>query len=78
MDFALTQDQKMVRDMVREFAVNEIEPIAAEIDESREFPKDTIKKMAGLGLMGVVIPEEYGGAGMDFTTLAIILSLIHI
>ena len=72
MDFALTQDQKMVRDMVREFATKEIEPIAAEIDESREFPTATLKKMAGLGLMGVVIPEKYGGAGMDFTTLAII------
>ena len=72
MDFSLTQDQKMVRDMVREFATKELEPIAAEIDESREFPKATIKKMAELGLMGVVIPEEYGGAGMDFTTLAII------
>jgi len=72
MDFALSQDQKMVRDMVREFATKELEPIAAEIDESREFPKATIKKMAGLGLMGVIIPEEYGGAGMDFTTLAII------
>jgi butyryl-CoA dehydrogenase len=72
MDFALTQDQKMVRDMVREFATKELEPIAAEIDESREFPTATLKKMAGLGLMGVVIPEKYGGAGMDFTTLAII------
>ena len=72
MDFALTQDQKMVRDMVREFAVNELEPVAAEIDESREFPTATLRKMAGLGLMGVIIPEEYGGAGMDFTTLAII------
>jgi butyryl-CoA dehydrogenase len=72
MDFSLSQDQKMVRDMVREFATNEIEPIAAEIDESREFPKATINKMAELGLMGVIIPEEYGGAGMDFTTLAII------
>jgi butyryl-CoA dehydrogenase len=72
MDFSLSQDQKMVRDMVREFATNEIEPIAAEIDESREFPKATIKKMAELGLMGVIIPEKYGGAGMDFTTLAII------
>jgi butyryl-CoA dehydrogenase len=72
MDFTLSQDQKLVRDMVREFAKNELEPIAAEIDESREFPWETIKKMAELGLMGVVIPEEYGGAGMDFTTLAII------
>jgi len=72
MDFGLTQDQKMVRDMVREFATKEIEPVAAEIDESREFPTATLKKMAGLGLMGVVVPEKYGGAGMDFTTLAII------
>jgi len=72
MDFALTQDQKMVRDMVREFAQKELEPIAAEIDESREFPRATLKKMAGLGLMGVIIPEQYGGAGLDFTTLAII------
>jgi len=72
MDFALTQDQKMVRDMVREFAEKELEPIAAEIDESREFPTASLKKMAALGLMGVVIPEKYGGAGMDFTTLAII------
>jgi butyryl-CoA dehydrogenase len=72
MDFSLSPDQKMVRDMVREFATNEIEPVAAEIDESREFPSATLKKMAELGLMGVVIPEKYGGAGMDFTTLAII------
>jgi butyryl-CoA dehydrogenase len=76
MDFSLSQDQKMVRDMVREFAMNEIEPIAAEIDESREFPHATMKKMAELGLLGVVIPEEYGGAGMDFTTLAIIVEEI--
>jgi butyryl-CoA dehydrogenase len=73
MDFTLTQDQKMIRDMVREFATNELEPLAPEIDESREFPYETLKKMAGLGLMGVVIPEEYGGAGMDFTALAIIV-----
>ncbi len=73
MDFALTQDQKMVRDMVREFAVKEIEPVAAEIDESREFPHATVKKMAELGLLGVMIPEKYGGAGMGFTTLAIIV-----
>jgi butyryl-CoA dehydrogenase len=73
MDFNLTQDQRMVQAMVREFAAKEIEPIAAEIDESREFPHATIKKMAELGLLGVIIPEEYGGAGLDFTTLAIIV-----
>ena len=58
MDFALSQDQKMVRDMVREFAEKELEPIAAEIDESREFPVSTLKKMAGLGLMGVATDGE--------------------
>ena len=73
MDFTLTQDQKMIRDMVREFAVKELEPIAAEIDESREFPVATLRKMAELGLLGVIIPEEYGGAGLDFTALAIIV-----
>jgi len=76
MDFSLSQDQKMIREMVREFATNELEPIAAEIDESREFPRASLKKMAELGLMGVVIPEEYGGAGMDFTSLAIIVEEI--
>jgi butyryl-CoA dehydrogenase len=76
MDFSLSQDQKMIREMVREFATKELEPIAAEIDESREFPRESIKKMAGLGLMGVVIPEKYGGAGMDFTSLAIIIEEI--
>ncbi len=73
MDFTLTQDQKMIRDMVREFAVKELEPIAAEIDESREFPTATLRKMGELGLLGVIIPEEYGGAGLGFTTLAIIV-----
>jgi butyryl-CoA dehydrogenase len=76
MDFSLSQDQKMIREMVREFATKELEPIAAEIDESREFPRASLKKMAELGLMGVVIPEQYGGAGMDFTSLAIIVEEI--
>lgn len=76
MDFSLSQDQKMIREMVREFATNELEPIAAEIDESREFPRASLKKMAELGLMGVVIPEQYGGAGLDFTSLAIIVEEI--
>jgi butyryl-CoA dehydrogenase len=76
MDFSLSQDQKMIREMVREFATKELEPIAAEIDESREFPRASLKKMAELGLMGVVIPEQYGGAGLDFTSLAIIVEEI--
>ncbi|MBN2542267.1 acyl-CoA dehydrogenase [bacterium] len=71
MNFNLTDDQKLVRDMVREFAEKELRDKAVEIDESREFPHDTLKKMAPLGLLGMVVPEEYGGAGMDFVTLAI-------
>ncbi len=69
MDF--TDEQLMLRDMVREFAKNEIEPLAAEIDESCEFPMQTFKKMAELGLLGIPFPEEYGGAGMDTVSLAL-------
>ncbi len=71
-----TDEQMMLRDMVREFAKNEIEPIAAEIDESGEFPMANIKKMAELGLLGIPFPEEYGGAGMDTVSLALALEEI--
>jgi alkylation response protein AidB-like acyl-CoA dehydrogenase len=61
MDFSLTEDQKMLRAMVRDFAERELEPIAAQIDEEARFPASTIKKMAELGLMGILFPEKYGG-----------------
>lgn len=67
----LTEEQTMLRDMVRDFAENEIKPIAAEIDETCEFPADTVRQMGELGLMGIVFPEEYGGAGMDYVCYAI-------
>jgi len=63
MDFELNEEQKMVRAMVRDFAVNELEPIAAQIDEEGAFPAASVKKMAELGLMGIPFPEEYGGSG---------------
>jgi alkylation response protein AidB-like acyl-CoA dehydrogenase len=66
MDFELSPDQKLVQEMVREFAEKELKERAALIDQSQEFPWDNIKKMAKLGLLGVVVPEEYGGGGMDF------------
>lgn len=66
----------MLRDAARDFAQNEIAPIAAEFDESGEFPMATIKKMGGMGFMGIEVPEEYGGAGMD--TLAYVLALEEI
>ena len=69
-DFFLSEEQKMIRDMVRDFTANEIAPIAAELDEKEEFPAEIIAKMGELGLMGVPFPEEYGGAGMDYVSYA--------
>ncbi len=74
--FPLSDEHKMLRDAARDFAQNEIAPIAAEFDESGEFPMKTIKKMGGMGFMGIEVPEEYGGAGMD--TLAYVLALEEI
>jgi len=71
MDFELNEEQQMIRKMVRDFAENEIRPIAKEMDASEEFPWDVIRKMGSLGLMGLTIPEEYGGAGADTITYAI-------
>jgi len=67
----LTEEQQMLREMVHDFAQNEVKPIAAEIDETCEFPWKTVKQMGELGLMGIVFPEEYGGAGMDYVCYAI-------
>ncbi len=74
--FPLTDEHKMLRDAARDFAQKEIVPIAAEFDESGEFPHATIKKMGTLGFMGIELPEEYGGAGMD--ALAYVLALEEI
>lgn len=72
----LTEEQIMLRDTVREFAKNEIEPLAAEIDESCEYPRETFTKMAELGFLGIPFPEEYGGAGMDTISLALTIEEI--
>jgi butyryl-CoA dehydrogenase len=66
MNFSLTKEQELVRKMVREFAVKEVEPIAAEIDQEARFPLETIEKAGKLGLMGMPFPREYGGAGADY------------
>ena len=63
MDFELTKTEKLFRQMIREFADNEVKPLAAEVDEQERFPMETVKKMAELGLMGIPVPAEYGGAG---------------
>jgi alkylation response protein AidB-like acyl-CoA dehydrogenase len=65
MDFSLTEDQEMIQAAAREFAQNEIAPVAARFDESGEFPEETIRKAGELGFMGIEVPEEYGGAGLD-------------
>src|SRR5574337_845899 len=74
--FSLSEEHQMIRDAARDFAQKEILPIAAEFDESGEFPHKTIKKMGEMGFMGIEIPEQYGGAGMD--TLAYVLALEEI
>jgi alkylation response protein AidB-like acyl-CoA dehydrogenase len=74
--FPFTQEHEMIRQAARDFAQNEIAPIAAEFDESGDFPSATIKKMGEMGFMGIEVPEEYGGAGMD--TLAYVLALEEI
>ncbi len=76
MDFKLTDDQRMIRDMVRDFAQSEIAPVAAEIDRTGAFPVDILKKMSELGLMGLPIAEEYGGAGGDYTSYCLALEEI--
>ena len=74
--FPLTDEHKMIRDAARNFAQNEIAPIAAEFDESGEFPMATIKQMGAMGFMGIEVPEAYAGAGMD--TMAYVLALEEI
>jgi hypothetical protein len=71
MNFELTPYQKMIRKVVRDFAETEIKPIAAEFDELQKFPWDTVKKMGKLGLLGIIFPEKYGGAGADYISYAI-------
>ncbi len=76
LSLAMTEEHEMLLAAVRDFAVREIAPIAAEYDESGEFPIDTVRKMGEMGLMGIEMPEAYGGAGMD--TLAHVLTMIEI
>lgn len=76
LSLTLTPEHEMLRDTARDFARKELAPIAAEFDESGDFPLDTIKKMGALGLMGIEVPEEYGGAGLDTLSYALALEEI--
>ncbi|WP_082232637.1 acyl-CoA dehydrogenase [Halobacillus massiliensis] len=71
MDFTLSEEQQMLRKMVRDFAKNEVEPTAAERDEEERFDREIFDKMAELGLTGIPWPEEYGGIGSDFVSYVI-------
>lgn len=70
MDFTLSKEQEMLRQLFRDFAQNEVKPLAAEIDEQERFPWETVEKMGKLGLMGVYFPKEYGGGGADVLSYA--------
>jgi alkylation response protein AidB-like acyl-CoA dehydrogenase len=76
MDLQLSEEHKMIQKAARDFAQNEIAPIASELDERGDFPYETIKKMGQLGFMGIEVPESYGGAGMD--TIAYVLAMEEI
>ncbi|MBF0530495.1 MAG: acyl-CoA dehydrogenase [Deltaproteobacteria bacterium] len=76
MDFQLTEEQQMVRDMARRFADEQIKPVAAELDRTHRHPAEIIKQMGELKFMGIAVPEEYGGGGMDYVSY--VLAMIEI
>ncbi|MCL6480711.1 MAG: acyl-CoA dehydrogenase [Firmicutes bacterium] len=76
MEFALTEEQKLLQQTVREFANSEVKPLAARIDETGQFPHETFRKAAALGLTGVAFPEELGGAGFDHVAYTIVIEEI--
>ena len=76
MKLEFTDQQKMILKMVREFADKEVAPIASELDEKGEYPTKTLKKMARLGLLEIIIPREYGGAGLDTISYSIVVEEI--
>ncbi|HDM77354.1 MAG TPA: acyl-CoA dehydrogenase [Deltaproteobacteria bacterium] len=76
MNFELTEEQKMVKEMAARFAEQEIKPVAAELDRTHKHPEEICKMMGELKLMGITIPEEYGGGGMDYVSY--VLALIEI
>ncbi|HEY2903526.1 MAG TPA: acyl-CoA dehydrogenase [Polyangia bacterium] len=76
MDLDLTHEQKLIRDTARAFATQEVLPAAAAIDKQHRFPKELVTKMGELGLMGVAVPEAWGGAGMDTVSYALALEEI--
>jgi hypothetical protein len=77
MDFELTDDQRRVRDLAREFAESELGERIAPYDARHEFPHEIVAKLGPLGFMGVLVPEEYGGAGLDYVSYALIVEELN-
>src|SRR6185369_3658074 len=73
MDFELTSEQQMYQRAVRDFCAKEIKPYAGEVDETGEMRWEAIRKMPALGLTGLQVPEEYGGAGLD--TMSVVIAM---
>ena len=73
MDFSLSEEQELTRRTVREFAEREIAPRSRRLDETQEFPLDLMRRLGGMGLLGVVFPPEYGGAGLTYPDFALII-----
>src|ERR1043166_4113570 len=77
MDFELTDDQRRIRDVAREFADAELHDKIAPYDERHEFPHAIVAKLGPLGLLGVLVPEEYGGAALDYVSYALIVEELN-
>src|SRR6266571_13079 len=71
MDFELSDDQKTIRDTVRKFAETKIKPLAHELDEKEEFSEELTRGMGEVGIFGLIVPEEYGGSGLDYSSYVI-------
>jgi len=76
MRFELTEEQQMIQQMTHDFAEKELRPIAAELDETGRFPAEVVKKLGELGLMGMAVPPEHGGSGMDHVSYAVAIEEI--
>ncbi len=74
MDFALSAEQIQIRDTAREFALSEVDPIVDEFDEQQKFPREVIRKAGELGFLGVIFPEEYGGAGLGYLEYVLVIT----
>ena len=74
MDFALTEEQRAIQETAREFARREIDPIVEEIDESQKFPREVMRKAGELGFLGILFPEEYGGAGLGYVEYVLVIT----